>query len=153
MITGKILRKDFRALINPNYYLPINKAMMKIMRRKPDDKQTLGTGEADGFTFYTLELPWLGNKFQVSSISTGTYTVVKRWSPKYKWHFHILGVTGRTWILIHAGNYYYHTKGCILVGAKLMDINHDGYDDTVTSRVTLNKLLKILPKKFTLVII
>ena len=102
------------------------------------------------FNCWTLELPWLDNKQSVSCIPTGAYDVVKRTSTKYKAHFHVLDVPNRSYILIHNGNYNWHTRGCILVGKKLKDINNDGLRDVTSSKVTLNKLNKILPNEFKL---
>lgn len=104
------------------------------------------------FECKTLELPWLDNiKFR-SCIPTGVYWVEKRWSWKFKNHFHILDVPNRTWILIHAGNFYTQTSGCILVGDDLTYINRDKYIDIYNSRKTLKKLYKLLPQSFKLTI-
>ena len=111
------------------------------------------TSEKKVFSFYTLELGWKDNKFQVSCIPKGTYKVEKRSSTKYKNHFHILDVPNRTFILIHNGNYNRHTKGCVLVGKTLSDINGDGLRDVTSSVLTLNKLNDILPNYFDLTII
>lgn len=104
------------------------------------------------FNCYSLELPWLDNQHQVSCIPKGTYNVEKRYSTKYKHHFHVLDVPNRSYILIHNGNYNWHTKGCILVGKTLTDINKDGLRDTTSSVETLNKLNEILPNTFKLTI-
>ncbi len=105
------------------------------------------------FQCYTLELPWLNNQRRVSCIPKGEYNVEKRQSTKYKHHFHVLDVPGRSYILIHRGNYNWHTKGCILVGRTLTDINGDGLRDVTSSVATMNKLNKILPGYFKLEII
>jgi hypothetical protein len=52
----------------------------------------------------------------------------------------VVDVQGRTYILIHAGNLYTHTLGCILVGEDFLDINDDGYPDVTNSGATLQKL-------------
>ena len=109
-------------------------------------------GEKKVFSFYTLELPYKNNEFQISCIPKGTYNVEKRYSTKYKNHFHVLDVPNRTYILIHSGNYNTHTKGCILVGRTLTDINNDGLRDVTSSVSTLNKLNDILPNYFKLTI-
>ena len=105
------------------------------------------------FSFYTLELGWNDNEKRISCIPKGTYNVEKRSSPKYKNHFHILDVPNRSMILIHNGNYNTHTKGCILVGRTLTDINGDGLRDVTSSIQTLNKLNDILPPYFKLTIL
>jgi len=43
--------------------------------------------------------------------------------------------------------------GCILVGLNLTDINGDGYQDVTSSRVAMNKLLKVMSDEFELEII
>jgi hypothetical protein len=102
------------------------------------------------FDFHTLELPYLDNKKQISCILAGVYKCVKRWSKKYGWHWHVLDVEGRTLILIHFGNYFNETLGCILVGKDLKDLNKDGLEDVTDSLTTMNKLRSILPDEFEL---
>lgn len=101
----------------------------------------------------TLELPWRENKNSISCIPEGTYKVVKRISKKFGEHFHVLDVEGRSYILIHKGNYYTDIRGCILVGKDLSDINRDGHIDVVSSGSAMEDLLKIMPEEFTLTII
>ncbi|MBK5213631.1 MAG: hypothetical protein JJE55_08235 [Flavobacteriaceae bacterium] len=121
-------------------------------------KQTLGRlfVHDNGQTLYnchTLELPWKNNDFQVSCIPPGTYKVVKRFSTKFKNHFHLTDVSGRSFILIHSGNYYTDILGCILVGKGLADINKDGLKDVTQSRDALTDLLALMPKVFELKIV
>ncbi len=104
------------------------------------------------FRCKTLELPWRDNNINISHIPAGTYTTVKRTSDKYGRHFHLLNVPGRSMILIHAGNYYTDTRGCILVGQDLTDINADGFRDVTSSRLTLGKLNQMLPDRFEITI-
>ena len=120
------------------------------------DKQTeslltiLNDKDEKIFNCYTLELPWNDNKKRISCIPKGEYNVEKRQSTKYKNHFHVLDVPNRSYILIHQGNYNWHTKGCILVGKTLTDINGDGLRDVTSSVSTMNKLNEILPNYFKL---
>ena len=120
------------------------------------DKQTeslltiLNDKDEKIFNCYTLELPWNDNKKSISCIPKGEYNVEKRQSTKYKNHFHVLDVPNRSYILIHQGNYNWHTKGCILVGKTLTDINGDGLRDVTSSVSTMNKLNEILPNYFKL---
>lgn len=80
--------------------------------------------------FDTLELPFRGNKRNVSAIPTGRYKLVKqKWgfyydSYKERWPHHefvvnLAGVQGRDGILIHTGNEIDDSEGCILVGQRL----------------------------------
>lgn len=104
------------------------------------------------YAFHTLELPWKNNEPRVSCIPAGRYEVVKRHSPKYGDHFHVLNVPNRSYILIHAGNYNRDTLGCILVGTGLEDINGDGDKDVTDSRTAMHELNRLLPDSFTLIV-
>ena len=122
------------------------------------EKQTLGlfylVGE-DGFakfTCITLELPYLDNERDISCIKEGEYEVIPRRSNKFGKHFHILNVEDRDHILIHSGNFNSQTQGCILVGSDLKDLNSDEVLDLTESKITLKKMLKIVPNGFRLTI-
>jgi hypothetical protein len=129
-----------------------------IKRFSHEENQTLGYAivfnENNGvqYTFSTLELPWKENAKRISCIPVGEYKVVKRWSDKYKRHFHVLDVPNRSYILLHSGNYNIHTLGCILCGKEHLDINGDGERDITSSKATMKKLNEILPDEFTMVI-
>jgi len=136
---------------------------VEIERLNFRDKQTEGlmtiyddcpdcTSEKKIFQCYTLELEEDCNAKRDDCIPRNTYNVEKRYSTKYKNHFHVLDVPNRSYILIHSGNYNKHTLGCILVGKTLTDINGDGYRDTTSSKTTMKKLNEILPNTFKLTI-
>ena len=101
---------------------------------------------------YMLELPDKNNQQSISRIYEGEYDCVKRVSEKYGDHFHVLNVDGRSYILIHHGNYHTNTKGCLLPGDGLADINGDGLKDVVNSKNTMEMLNEVLPNEFKLVI-
>jgi hypothetical protein len=124
--------------------------VIDLFRYDKTDKQTIGKLVYNEYVCNTLELPWLDNRFQVSCVPLGMYLVEQRYSTKYGTHFHVNNVPKRNLILIHSGNYHTHTKGCILVGSGLVDINNDGYTDVTNSRNTLKHLLDILPASFML---
>lgn len=131
-----------------------------LIRAESDDKQTLGhmicIDKCEGdivFQSKTLELPWLNNRQSISCIPKGVYTVVERYSQKYKNHYHITNVEGRKWILIHHGNYHTDIRGCILLGRDFTDINGDGYRDVTSSKRTCDEFLRVMPPKFELEII
>lgn len=122
------------------------------------DKQTIGLltvyhNLIKVFSCFTLELPWVDNKQNISCIPIGIYTVVKRTSDKYGLHFHIKDVSDRSYILIHQANFIDQLRGCIAVGDKLTDINGDGLRDVTNSKSTMNKLLNVLPNSFQLEIV
>jgi hypothetical protein len=130
-----------------------------IIRTGSDDVQTIGKLIVTDdnckkvLERYALELPDKDNKFQVSRIPAGEYKVIKRWSPKYKNHFHILDVPNRSMILIHHGNYHRDTLGCILPGKRLVDIDGDGHKDVTESVKVMKELNNILPDEFFIEII
>lgn len=102
---------------------------------------------------FMLELPDRDNAFSISRINPGVYTCIKRNSAKYGDHFHVLDVEDRDYILIHAGNFYYNTRGCLLPGDSLADINNDGFRDVLNSQRTMDKLNDMLPNQFQLVVV
>jgi hypothetical protein len=130
-----------------------------LKREKSTETQTLGEFSffEDGikliFSCKTLELEVDSNQKRDDAIPRGIYQVEKRWSEKYKWHFHILDVPNRSYILIHNANYSRQLLGCVAVGASHTDIDGDGLTDVTSSRTTLKRMNKILPDKFTLKII
>jgi len=124
------------------------------------DTQTRGilSVEKDGeevFSCKTLELPWAGNENRKSCIPPGPnqspqeYTLCHRSaaeSGKFNYpHFLVEGVEGRSYILIHRGNYYFQVLGCIIPGVSFVDINEDGHPDVTSSRETLRNLLEAVP--------
>jgi len=121
---------------------------VKLIRYFNTPKQTLGKLSFNGFECDTLELPYKDNIVGISCIPTGKYKVSQRFSSKYGWHFILHSVKDRNFILIHSGNYFTQTHGCILVGNGLKDINKDGYLDVLQSQNTLSKLVALLPKEF-----
>lgn len=131
----------------------------KLIRLVQEEKQTLSS-----LLFFdddvnlllskkALELPDRNNQRSISRIPAGRYTCKLRWSEKYKWHFILESVPNRNYILIHFGNYYTDTRGCILVGNNFTDINGDGYRDVTSSKKSMQKILKIAPREFELIII
>jgi 7-cyano-7-deazaguanine synthase in queuosine biosynthesis len=100
----------------------------------------------------TVELAWKDNARRISCIPIGTYTVVKRTSNKYGNHFHLINVPSRNMILIHSGNYYSDSLGCIIVGSDHKDIDKDGLVDVVNSKATLSRMFTTFPDRFKIVI-
>lgn len=113
-----------------------------ITRTWYDDKQTLGQLDVGDLTLYTLELPWKDNARRVSCIPEGTYRVTRHNSRKFGNTFWVREVQGRSGILIHAGNFNYHTLGCVLVGLDHKDANKDGLLDVISSTKAMKKLLE-----------
>lgn len=106
--------------------------------------------------FHTLELPWRGNRKDVSCIPAGKYQVkygpcgLKKWRHAYR----LEGVTGRSGILIHPGNWAgdkamglrAEVQGCILLGESRQVLKGQrALKDSVTACVRFEKLLKREP--------
>lgn len=120
-----------------------------LKRKEFNKKETLGEMFfEDKKIAVTLEPPRKDNKPRMSCIPTGNYRVVRRYSNKYGNHFHITGVKGRSYVLIHKLNYYYNTLGCVGVGKTFSDLNKDGLKDITESDKTMKTLLAILPSEF-----
>ena len=131
---------------------------MIIKRTEFYDFQSLGEmaiyeGLEEVFVCKTLELEEDENRVRDDCIPRGHYTVKKRYSEKFKHHFHIQDVPNRSYILIHSGNYYSQILGSVLVGDSHCDLNKDGYKDVTNSKKTLQKLLLLLPDEFGLLIV
>ena len=63
---------------------------------------------------FTIELPWLNTKHEVSCIPEGKYELEKRYSEHFGWHFQLKNVDQRSLILIHPANdAAKELKGCI----------------------------------------
>lgn len=131
----------------------------KLLRLKQEEKQTLGN-----LLFYDndvnlllsvkcLELPDRDNRNSISRIPRGKYICKLRYSDKYGWHFILEDVPGRTYILIHFGNFYRDTRGCIIVGNNFTDIDGDGFRDVTSSKKTMQRILAISSREFELIIV
>lgn len=106
--------------------------------------------EDGSFRCFTLELVYLDNARNVSSIPAGLYPCYKTVSNKFGDCISVNNVQGRDLIRIHKGNYTSQIKGCILVGDSLKDINNDGIIDVTNSYTTLRTLMEQLPEEFLL---
>lgn len=130
-----------------------------IERKRKEKTQTIGeltvyvNRTKPIFFCVTMELEEDCNAVRDDAIPTGLYDVVRRYSKKYGWHFHVLNVPNRSLILIHEANYSSQLLGCIGVGEKISDINKDGLDDITNSIATKRTLLRLLPEKFKLRIV
>lgn len=101
------------------------------------------------FNFFTLELPYLDNQKNISSIHPGLYTAIKYFSPQFDREVILLeSVPNRTFIEIHPGNETSQILGCILPGDSIKYFDGDCVPRVTNSKNTLNKLLSILPDKF-----
>lgn len=121
---------------------------MELKRMDKLDDRILGSltvySDNESTDFCTLELPYKNNQRNVSCIPCGKYKVSKRFSEKYGNHFKVENVPNRSDILIHVGNYPSDTRGCILIGTDIRDINADGKNEVVNSKFAMKRLLTIL---------
>ena len=111
---------------------------------------TLGILTYKDFKCFTLELPWLNNKRNVSCICEGNYTARLHDSPANGDVIAIDNTEDRTHIQIHSANYISQLRGCIAVGDSIKFLNKDGIPDVTNSVRTLGKLLRVLPDKFSI---
>jgi hypothetical protein len=87
---------------------------------------------------HTIELPWRDNERSVSCIPEGRYMLSLRWTSRWGWHFQILKVPDRDWILIHPANCALRElRGCI---APVMDLTGPG--NGLRSREAITRLYK-----------
>lgn len=128
-----------------------------LQRLDEDNKQTLGNlsiffGTKKVFEAASLELPWLDNDTDVSCIPVGDYVCTRRHSVKYGWHWKVTEkngdeVRGRSFILIHIGNFHRDTRGCIILGVDHIDIDNDGYKDVTSSGATMRHLNNVMDEQ------
>lgn len=126
-------------------------------RLKENAVQTLGRfylydGIKEVFSCVVLELADKQNQNSISRICSGVYTCKKRHSEKYGWHFHVTNVEGRELILIHWGNFYTDTRGCLLFGDDFAKIDGDEYFDITRSKDTIEDLMGVAPDEWELTI-
>lgn len=135
--------------------------IVNLFRYERSDQGTIGFMTSSNFSCYTIELPWNDNQRQISCIPPGIYPTVIRISPKYGRTYWVQNVTGRSYILIHSGNwggyklengeniYRTHTMGCILPGSKPGFLA--GQRAVLNSRITLRKFMdRMKSQPFTL---
>jgi len=80
---------------------------------------TFSSLKCENLVLFATERPWLNNIKQESCIPAGTYEVKWHKSPKFGMCYKVQNVPNRGDILIHPGNYYWHSYGCILPAMKL----------------------------------
>jgi len=116
------------------------------IRRWYQDDCVVGRLTFNDFECFTLELPDLGNKRNISCIPEGTYLAKKRFSPsKQEAVIEYINVPDRTYIQIHKGNFTSQLLGCQAVGDGIKWVNNDDVLDVTNSKQTFNKLMSLLP--------
>jgi len=88
----------------------------------------------------TIELPWKNNTPKISCIPEGEYELRKRYSQRFGNHFILIGVPGRSYILMHPANdALKELKGCI---APVSFLTEEGRGSK--SRMALEKISKVI---------
>lgn len=105
-----------------------------INRDFQDGKQTLGVcyiKDENGLIIFkseSIERGWMNNERGVSCILEGVYPVVFEYSHRFRRNlYEIKEVPGRSECEFHAANYARQLNGCVALGNKRLDIDHDGY--------------------------
>lgn len=129
-----------------------------LLRRTSGPDRTLGTLLVfDELTiqarFATLEPPWKDNSPNESCIPAGVYALRPRTSPKFDEHLEVIGVPGRSYILVHRGNQPEDTSGCILIGMGHKDIDADGKPDVFSSRAAMGLLVQFVREPAELIVV
>lgn len=96
------------------------------------------------FVGFTIELPWLDNKRNISCIPEGSYELAPRFSEKFKHHLQVLDVPGRSLILFHPANDAKRDlEGCIAPVTTLTGIGKGS-----NSKPQLDKLMALCYQVF-----
>ena len=102
------------------------------------------------FQCYTLELPYVDNQHNISSIPAIEYCCQLYNSSKFGLVYKILNVPGREGILFHKGNTVADSHGCILLGNGYT-LNSDLSDCFLrNSKIALDKLMSLNITSFNL---
>lgn len=113
-------------------------------RFESSDQGTFSTFKCKEFSCFIVERPWADNKQNESCIPAGLYECKWQRSPKFGWCYEVTKVPNRGRILIHPGNYYWHSHGCLLTASKLGYLN--GKKAGLISRPALDKLNRFFNK-------
>jgi hypothetical protein len=125
-----------------------------IVRNPDNDQGTLGSVYINFKRFcFSIELPDRNNISKYSRIPAGTYKCVWHKSPKFGWCYLLLGVPGRSFILIHPANWAGDSKkgfrcnlhGCIGLGMRRGRLS--GQQAVLASRLAVNKFNCVMGKQ------
>ena len=94
--------------------------LVTILRIEQGKDGTVGILSIDGETqCYTLELPWMDNKRNISSIPAGNYVCKRYSSNAHPDTFEITDVYNRSYILFHVANTIDDLQGCVGLGTEI----------------------------------
>ena len=89
------------------------------------------------FLGFAIELPYLENRRVISCVPEGTYSLIPRFSEKFKHHLQLENVPGRSLILLHpANNALKELEGCIAPVTQLTGIGKG-----LSSRLLVQKIV------------
>ena len=92
------------------------------------------------FQCFTIELPWLNNRHNISCIPEGRYQLSMRYTLKRNTHILVEGVKDRALILIHPANdALKELQGCI---APVSNLTGEGKGNL--SKMAFDKLIKFV---------
>ena len=98
--------------------------MIVEIHRVYEPSATIGTVVVGGEVLcFSLELPWYGNRKNISCIPEGSYLCKRSFSPKFGEVYEVSDVYKRSHILIHSGNTEDDIEGCILLGQRVGYLN------------------------------
>lgn len=114
-----------------------------LTRKWPSSNSTIGTLQIDGVNeCFTLELPLNGgdNAPNTSAILPGRYRILMSNSPHFGRDMpHLQDVPGRTYVMIHWGDYPKDTDGCIIVGrtkgVDFVGVSRDEFDNYLLPKI------------------
>lgn len=121
-----------------------------LTRLRRSDQGTEGKILYNGFSCFTLELPWRNNSRGRSCIPVGEYKTITVNSNKYSLIYWVTNVEERSGILIHWGNFAgdtskgfkSHSMGCILLGKSFGYLG--GQKAILNSRVTVYEFMRFM---------
>ena len=121
--------------------------IVTVNRIKKGENETTSEFYVDGRLCAVSLEPKTGNNKQNEAIPEGEYILKKRYSPAFSpesghdmiW---VTGVTNREYILLHWGNIFKHTRGCLLIGERFGKLN--GLTAVLNSRKTYDKIYPII---------
>jgi len=132
--------------------------MIRITRFKESKAGTFGHLEMEGFSCYTLERNYVGNKPFISSVPLGEYSLtpttykssqsVALCNVQHGIYRHENPLSTRYGILVHAANWVHQLQGCIALGDEMMMMN--GKMGISLSVETVSRFMQMHPEQFML---
>jgi hypothetical protein len=131
-------------------YNLVNPLSVSLTRNIDNGVETLGTLTTNdkGFQCRTLERSYKNNLPNISAIPTGIYQCQYKFMLRdLAYHYQVMNVPNRTGIFLHAGNYFFDSKGCIILGSLPQDLNHDGQQDLINTKQLVSNFEKAMNYK------